>query len=482
MKSSASTDAVIALEDGDPELLLAPAPGIGIPVWPLLRWPLIRELVTLELRADLVPGAPGRSVLARRALDLLSPNPRASRAARRRRDAVFVVPGARLTRGPRGLRDQLVEDHVDVFGDRALVLRDRPLPIWTGRADRPAHRATHSLDDAVLRSELAARFRPPRDADLAEVERIARALLDRVDFPLDDRARAKAVRSLLIRYRRAASARSSFARLLDRVQPRVAFVQGASYGDRAALIAAAHERGVRVAEHQHGWIGPSHASYNFGRVAALDPMRQTLPDDLLTFGDFWSESVRVPFSTVAVGKPALDARRGSADPLDARPRALAMISGVHDPDRTEAATLAVRHALPDDWELLFRPHPSERHVLATRYPGIAAHPGIAVDARADVLDTLGAVRGAIGVASTVLYEALALGCPVIVRATDTYTDLVIDASVFPHIVDDGAPLTAAVAALVRGDIPAPDADAVDHIWAPGALARFEAYVASLSTR
>jgi hypothetical protein len=475
VKSTAGTEALVALEDDPPAALHATLPGTDLPLWPLLRWPLAREMAVTELDAVNVPVRLTRAQLALRAIDALVPSRGTAPLAPRGRRALFVVPGKRVTRTASGLMDQLVGDHAALLGDDAVIVRDAPLPPWTPPAERPGPTRTLSLDGEIFRSELAARFRPPSDTQLAEARAIAEELAGRLDFPLGEREREKAVRSLLVRFRRLAAMRSAYDRLLDRVEPRVLFVQQAAYGDRVPLIVAAHRRGIHVAEHQHGFVGPSHAAYNYGAAMAEGELRRALPDTLLTFGEFWSEAVRVPFDTYAVGKPPIDALRQAAAPAAERARRLVLVAGVYERERTAAAALRIRDALPADWELVFRPHPSERATVAERYPEVVARAGITVDTEPDALVSMSAARAVAGVASTTLYEALAIGCQVIVRDNPRYTDIWIDRGLFPLIVDDGEGLSRAVGDLAAGATPQLPTAEIDRIWQPGSLERFRTF-------
>jgi hypothetical protein len=476
MKSTEGTDALIALEDDAPEALFARLPGTDLPLWPLLRWPVARAMAIKELDAVNVPVRLTRAQLAVRALDAALPHRHSSRRVPRHRPALFVVPGARITASDTGTKDQLVGDHAASLGDDAVIVRDIPLSPWTPARDRPDLTRTLSLDDAVLRSELAARFRPPSAGALAEAQRISGDLIDRLDYPLEEDERRSAIRALLIRFRRLAAMRSAYERILDRVEPRILFVQGAAYGDRMPLLVAAHRRGIHVAEHQHGFIGPSHGAYNFGAAMSSGELRQSLPDTLLTFGEFWNRQVAAPFERVAVGKPPLNDLRTAAAPWDDRERLVIIVAGVYEHDKTAAAALRVREALPPDWRLLFRAHPSERATFAERYPSVAAHAGIEVDGEPDALLSLVRARAVVGVASTTLYESLALGCQVIVRDNPRFTDLYIDRAVFPLVVDDGEELTRVVAEMAAGAIPRMTAAEIDEIWAPDSVERFTAFV------
>ncbi len=476
MKSTEGTDALIALENDPPQALFARLPGTDLPLWPLLRWPVARAMAIKELEAVNVPVRLTRAQLVLRAVDAALPHRHSSRRVPRHRPALFVVPGARMATSGSGTKDQLVGDHAAALGDGAVVVRDVPLPPWTPGKARPDLTRTLSLDDAVLRSELAARFRPPSPAALGETRRLATEIIDRLDYPLEADERRSAIRALLIRFRRLTVMRSAYDRILEKVEPRILFVQGASYGDRMPLLVAAHRRGIHVAEHQHGFIGPSHGAYNFGAAMSEGELRQSLPDTLLTFGEFWNRQITAPFETVAVGKPTLNGLRDAAEPWDRRERLVIMVAGVYEYDKTAAAALRVRTALPPSWRMLFRAHPSERATFAERYPTVAAHDGIDVDREPDAVRSLSRARAVVGVASTTLYEALALGCQVIVRDNPRFTDLYIDRSVFPLVVEDGDELSRVVSDMAAGATPALLRAEIDEIWAPDSIERFLAFV------
>ena len=157
-----------------------------------------------------------------------------------------------------------------------------------------------------------------------------------------------------------------------------------------------------------------------------------------------------------------------------RPKTFVVIGGGVLEDETAEATLQVRAALPADWQVLFRPHPFERPTLRERYPSIMGVRGIEIDLEPDVLATLSRARAAWGTASTVLYEAVGLGCDVIVLRSDRFTGLYVDPSAFPKPVSNGAELAKRVAAL-DARTPTVEESAIESLWAPDPRARFASF-------
>jgi hypothetical protein len=246
-------------------------------------------------------------------------------------------------------------------------------------------------------------------------------------------------------------------------------MEDASYGGRAALVALMKARGILVAEPQHGWIGPTHGAYNFGAAMRVPELFATLPDELLTFGDYWSEGIRHPARSVAIGKPHLEAMSEFAVDWEERPRSVLLVSSVTDPEETNDFGLALRSALPTTWTVIFRPHPSERVDVESRYGRMLSHSGIKLDENSDVYESLSTIRGVVGVASTVLFEALAMGCHVFVRDSP-YAEYYVGDVFGPTI--HGAPDIARVARVLLEDNAGPAAGIADAMWKPRATENF----------
>jgi hypothetical protein len=467
--------AIVGLEDEAPDLLSWCDPITGLPVWPLLRVPLSRELMRDEIAFD----PPLFSISARDAGRYLAGTAlglhRFSRGFRDQRDVLFVTTGLRRTRTAAGLRDQIVGDYAADLGDRSALAQFAPLVPDDFR--HPSTPRTRTLVDQLLRAAFAARFHPPRRSAIADIRNHADAIIDRIDWDVSEDARARVLDTVEARYRRLPTMQRGYERLLATTRPRLLVCHEAVYGSQMALTVAAHRLGIHVAEPQHGLIGPAHAAYNFGAAMSTGILRQTLPDTLLTFGEFWGRQLQVPFETVPIGKPLLSARRQAAVPVAERPKTFVVIGGGVLEDETAEATLQVRAALPADWQVLFRPHPFERPTLRERYPSIMGVRGIEIDLEPDVLATLSRARAAWGTASTVLYEAVGLGCDVIVLRSERFTGLYVDPSAFPKPVSNGAELAKRVAALDARP-PRVEQSGIDALWAPDPRARFASFASA----
>ncbi|HEX7834658.1 MAG TPA: hypothetical protein VF479_04225 [Pseudolysinimonas sp.] len=467
MRMSGATAALVALEDAAPDELFATLPGSRIPLWPLLRWPLASALAHTQYETEPARKRESAASKAARFARTAMPSDDWSRSLRTRTPVLFAGPGSRNAPSPAGVVNPLLGPLIEVLEDDAAMVQFEPIP----RGRRHAFEPTVSFDDAVVASELRARLTPPSAAVMRQSRDVAEAVFARVDHDVEPARRAVALRTFDIRVRRAVSLAGSYARLLDRVQHRLLVLQAAVYGDRSSFVSAAHERGIAVAEPQHGWVGASHGAYNFG-AAARDPrLRATLPDTLLTFGRFWSDSVTVPFSTVEIGKPSLEDEQSRALPLAERPDELLYVSTVADPDEVSRLVLRLRDVVPAGWTIVFRPHPQERTVVAQRYPDLIGARGIRLDDEPDPYRSLARSRVIVGSDSTTLYEALALRTPTVIRVSKM-TPFYMDPEIFTNRIEPGDDPQEAI----RRAIESPELDLppelLERVWASGSRDRF----------
>jgi hypothetical protein len=471
MRMSGATAALVALEDASPDELFATLRGTSIPLWPLLRWPLAAALDHTQYETDPAPHREGIVGKATRFARTALPSPRWSRALRDTVPVLFAGTGARNLPSPAGAANPLLGPLAEELRDDAAMLQYEPM-----RHRRPyGFEPTFTFDDAVVATELRARLAPPSTAAVGAAREIAEAIVSSVDYPLDPLRRAEVFQKFDVRVRRATSLAHSYGRLLDRVRPQILVLQQAAYGDRSMFVAAAHERGIHVAEPQHGWLGASHSAYNFG-AAARDPrLRATLPDTLLTFGEFWSESIAAPFATVAIGKPALDDARNHAVPLAERPRELLYVSTVVDPEEVARFVLRLRDVVPDGWTVVFRPHPKERGAFTERYPSLVDAPGVRLDDEPDPYRSFARSRVVVGATSTTLYEVIALGTPTVLRVSKM-TPFYMDSQLFRNRIEPGEDPEAAIRrAIETAELGIPP-KLVERVWAPGSRERFRHWV------
>lgn len=405
MAESRGTEALVALEDAAPEALRVQVLRDPRPIWPYMRIPL--ALATRETEFSHQGSGPvlHRQQAARFLRDALRHGSSRFTLMKKAR-YLFYTSGITVRRTTQGQQNWLVDYFAHSVEDDAVVLQKAPFRF----SSRTSFDKTYTFDRSLAAAEIRARLKPLRGREAGEVRDVVRAILEGFEFPIEPSQAAGIEKVVLHQLARARGIEASFARVLDRVSPEVVFLDGAAYGNMAGQIAMMKDRGIKVVEPQHGWIGLSHPAYNFGRAMTEPALKRTFPDVLLTFGDFWSSQIRFPAEVIPVGKPHIEEMAKGSLPLAERPEEVLVVSSVTDPDEMSDFTLALRDALPPTWTVAFRPHPSERADARTRYSRLVGANRVVFDHRSDVYESLREVRGVVGVASTVLYEALAFGC------------------------------------------------------------------------
>lgn len=195
-------------------------------------------------------------------------------------------------------------------------------------------------------------------------------------------------------------------RLLDRLRPRLILMENAHFGFDIEVVVAARERGIVTAEYQHGAVNPVCPYHNFHPRLLAAGYSNCLPDFFLSYGDFWNSFLGTSSRIVTVGNPHIATRRAAAPKVQARKNSIYFLSSANSPNIYVEKMRDMRAA---GFEVVFRPHPIERPLLAERYGTFFADVGIEVDLANDFYGQLRAHEVVLGDGrSTSMFEAFAL--------------------------------------------------------------------------
>lgn len=472
VRTSPAVRALLDLEDAMPDSLLEVLPGSTVPFWAQVRVQIAWALAEQDTGSVAVTSAStwSRRAEARRVLRGFLPSRWDAVRRARPHDVLFYVSGATLAAEANRARNWLVDDFAEATPG-AVVVQLRPLPSPLGS---PSFRPTLSMEASVARARWRERGNPVPSSTVSSAMTLLSDFAQRLGRPADAFAAigARAMRDARLRPFQLAE----LERMLDRVRPRVVFYDNGSYTYNGESVGLMKDAGAYVVEPQHGWIGPSHAAYNFGRVFAHPSLARAIPDELLTFGDYWSRSVRHPGAVTAIGKPHLERQVASAPAQ--RPKRILVVSSRSDPAASDAFVTTLRASLDREWEVAFRPHPGERSGVEERYPSIAADPGIEIDVTPDVYESLKTTAVVVGEASTVLFEARAFGCLVIARDSAFAETVIGDA--FGTRIRGVEEAVERLRGLTDDEARLGEAD--PDIWAPGAVETYRRWLADRTAK
>lgn len=263
--------------------------------------------------------------------------------------------------------------------------------------------------------------------------------------------------------------------LLRRVDPDLALVV-VSYV-RESFVEACQREGVPVVELQHGVLGEYHLGYAYPG----DRTKETAPDYLLSFGEFWTEAVDFPVpagNVHPVGYPYLERRAAALDRVGSE-EVLFVSQG---PVGEALSRFAIAFAERTDRPVAYKLHPGEYDRWERDYPHLvdAARAGTLAVRTDDptLYEQFAAADAQVGVFSTALYEGLQFGL-------STYTVDVPGTAYLDRLVASGAArrvgTPAALEAALEEDGGPTDVD-TDRFFQPNAVENARSALADIRER
>jgi len=326
-------------------------------------------------------------------------------------------------------------------------------------------------DWIALRAQLAARGRRLPDAQALDIERYLQLLRDAFGDTLAAGHFLHMQRALRVSAASAATWHDGYQRFFDRRRPRLLQINAASYGGVWAYVVRwARAAGIPVAEFQHGYIGRDHYAYNYAPALKESIYAQGLPDYLLTFGQYWADTVSTPSQTIVIGSPRMSENRRAVASSAKADYVLLASTGV-GPEFYLAVVQDLLRVLPPSVQLKFRPHPGERKVAVATYAALLADARVSLDDESDVYRSVAGAALVVGDITTLMFEAIGLGVPTRVidceiarRRMPTSIFRFLDCAEVPALLAQQAQ------AAVRDDA------LQEHVWASDWRARYREFV------
>ncbi len=219
-----------------------------------------------------------------------------------------------------------------------------------------------------------------------------------------------------------------YRKLLGRINPKFAVVV-VGY-NKETLIEACHELDIPVVELQHGVIYQDHFGYAYPGLGT----KETFPDYLLVWGDFWKETVEYPIPderVIPVGYPYLEQSVKKYTEMSQTDQIIFISQGTIGEELSKFALEISEH--PEiKHDIVYKLHPGEYDRWQDEYPWLMDTDFEVIDSSEPPLYELFAESSVqIGVGSTAVYEGLAFGL-------ETYVFGCTDSSVLQPLVDEGA--------------------------------------------
>ena len=228
--------------------------------------------------------------------------------------------------------------------------------------------------------------------------------------------------------RQRASRRPLYKKLLANVDPNLVVVV-CSYG-KETFIEVSKNQNIPVVELQHGVIYDGHKGYSFPD----DRTKDTFPDYLLTWGEFWGRDIEFPIpddQVIPVGYPYLEQRRDHYADTESSEQILFISQGTIGKELSKFALEVGKH--PNiDHDIVYKLHPGEYDRWQEEYPWLLDADFKVIDSSEPPLYELFAKSSSqIGVGSTAVYEGLAYDL-------ETYVYDCPGSEILEPLLDDGS--------------------------------------------
>jgi hypothetical protein len=194
-----------------------------------------------------------------------------------------------------------------------------------------------------------------------------------------------------------------YEKLLGRLDPTVAVIV-VSYG-KETFIEACDSHNIPVVELQHGIINSGHHGYSFPG----NRTKETFPDYLLTWGEFWGDGVEFPIPDrriIPVGYPHLEKQRLQWEDTESQEQIL-FISQKRIGEQLSRFAVEIEKNDEISHDVIYKLHPDEHDHWREDYPWLVKNNLDVVDEHGPPLyELLARSEVQIGVGSTAIYEGL----------------------------------------------------------------------------
>lgn len=207
------------------------------------------------------------------------------------------------------------------------------------------------------------------------------------------------------------SKRSFYDWFLKHKNPKILFLEDASYGSRSHILLAAKKYKIPVVELQHGFVNEEHFAYRLGKGIEKDEMSKLFyPDFYFAYGQFWKDLINIPSKIVNIGNPYLDEQVNSIKTIpreNNEKTILYLSSAIAVIETIEFICKLKKIADLYNFSIRFRPHPLELSSIKEKYSALE-NIGILISGEVPLYNDFSNSDIIIGELSTALFESLAL--------------------------------------------------------------------------
>lgn len=413
-----SLSTLLQIED-DNELIGLSCTATGLPVWPLIRVPVLRTIMSDWLFRSASLSSLGQNVnfvkLAKGAA--ISAIHNLGYKATPKRNILIQNTGLGNYYQDGLVHDRLVGYFTEALPAETVVYQDKPKNNFQDKY--LFNPILHKSPRNVINKLYSKLFIENSHRRLARqvIDRAVENALAKFGYEFASDRVLSLSNSLASHLAVLPYASETYANWFSKHGFRLLLKEDACYGGSAiAIIHAAKLCGMVVAEYQHGAISKGHDGYNVANALATShSFKAVLPDYLLTYGNWWSNQTNMPVQKIAIGNPHLTETLGFLGPVShKRSQVLILGDGIETALYLNLASQVSHMVRAQGMQVVFRPHPFEREkVKSLTFPD-----GVRLDSHTDIYASLNESSVVISELSTGLFEAVGLVDKVLLWETD----------------------------------------------------------------
>jgi len=176
------------------------------------------------------------------------------------------------------------------------------------------------------------------------------------------------------------------------------------YGGESYMIKWAKERGIIIAEFQHGVVSKMHPAYNYGEaILNSEEYRKYTPDYYLTYGEYWNNQIKIPGKTYVVGNPHFHESIKRYKDIEEEKGTILIVSQPNISDFFIKLALKISKIFPEH-KIIYKLHPAE-FKQREKYEELEIFNNINIVENEDIYKLIKKSEYIIGYNSTSLFEA-----------------------------------------------------------------------------
>lgn len=373
---------------------------------------------------------------------------------------IFFVPG-RYSVGIDGLSENLLADYfADLYSDNCCVVERAPLN-WAWQKQRKFQSVIDVSFDLAVAELLSKKKYSAVNSRLEPfIKYVAGRLPLYLPTKMMDEQLKKIVSTMGIEF---ALAETVADVLITKISTsvRIVFMVGGFRSRFSPLVKRLRDRGVRVAELQHGMFTQGDCQYNVHERFRDDKRyKQIIPDDFLLYGDYWKTQCNLNTNKINIGSPYHDSKLQTKKTVSKTD--ILLIGCCHDTEKYLEFAKRLGSSLPE-YRIVFRPHPNEF------LPDLSSSNNTCViDNSTNLYEAFAAAKLVLSEFSTVLFEAV--GFVDYIALWDTpYSRSRMSDRLFPDVVD-----VSDVIKLLQLDTDLQNVE--NYFWANNSKQRFDQYI------